>query len=123
MLIRICGKDYEGRVFYNANVQGDVSAIFYGELDKEDVEEILDADSIGVLDNNGVLVGDYALIKWRRIELVDGGVQILWQTYVVGEVNTLKERIAALESDNSSLRQENEDLTDALLELAEIVGN
>ena len=110
-------------MFYNANVQGDVSAIFYGELDKEDVEEILDADSIGVLDNNGVLVGDYALIKWRRIELVDGGVQILWQTYVVGEVNTLKERIAALESDNSSLRQENEDLTDALLELAEIVGN
>lgn len=50
----------------------------------------------------------YALYGWQGFEKIWGGTRIRWQTYRTTDIEQIK--------------QDNEDLTQALLELAQIVG-
>ena len=54
------------------------------------------------------LIGTYSLVDWMAVERRPNGLIIRWQTYRTTDIDQLK--------------QDNEDLTAALLELAEIVG-
>lgn len=53
-------------------------------------------------------VASFALVGWKAIENTSAGQRITWQTYKLADI--------------ADLKQDNEDLTQALLELAEIVG-
>lgn len=107
-MIKINGKTYEGQVIYNANFRGDVSATFKGGLSDEEITDALNAKEIAVVDNAGNTLAIYSLIKWRGMEQSGHDLIIFWQTYVLNEVEGIK--------------TDTEDLTAALLELAEIVG-
>ena len=108
-MIRINGKNYQGIVIYNANYKGDVAATFYGGIPDEDIQGAIAAKEIAsVSDDTGETLGIFALLGWRMMEKVENGLKITWQTYILNETETLK--------------QDNEDLTQALLELADIVG-
>ena len=60
-------------------------------------------------------IATYALCGWKSMERVYGGTRIRWQTYRTTDIEPLKEQLKLAQQDN-------EDLTQALLELAEIVG-
>lgn len=106
-MIRINGKLYEGSAIYHANSRGDVAATFTGGLSDEQILSVLNATEIAVVSPQETLAV-YALIKWRGMEKRGDDLVITWQTYVIDEVE--------------SIRQDNEDLTQAILELAAIVG-
>lgn len=108
-MIRINGNTYEGQVVYNANYRGDVSATFIGGLEDSEIFPILSATEISVIkDDTQETLAVYSLVKWRAMEKVENNLVITWQTYVINELDSIK--------------QDNEDLTQAVLELAEIVG-
>lgn len=60
------------------------------------------------LDGKESVLSLYNLIEWKSIENVGSGILFKWQTYRTTDIEQIK--------------QDNEDLTQALLELAEIVG-
>ena len=68
-------------------------------------EAIKNADTLERMDMNyGEVVGvsaSYHLIEWKKVEKVRGGTKFVWQTYSVSDM---------------------EDLTQAVLELAAIIG-
>ena len=76
------------------------------------MEAIKNAETLERLNMNygeeiGVLA-TYHLIEWKKVEKVRYGIKFAWQTYSA--------------TDMEQLKQDNEDLTAALLELAAIVG-
>ena len=76
------------------------------------IESLKDAKTLERLEMEygkeiGVMV-TYNLIEWRKVEKVRQGMRFAWQTY--------------RSTDIEQIRQDNEDLTQALLELAEIIG-
>ena len=81
-------------------------------MSDENINLIKNADSVEELDVNFGEVkgtrGVYVLLGWRSVERLGKDIRFRWQTYRT--------------TDLDALRQENEDLTQALLELAEIVG-
>lgn len=82
------------------------------DLTNEQIEALKNAKIIERLDMNygqevGVL-GTYNLVDWQKIEKTINGMRFTWQTYSITDIN--------------QLRQDNEDLTQAVLELAEIIG-
>ena len=108
-MIKINGKEYSGTVLFNSNVHGDVSATFVGGLEPDEINDVLSATELfEIADDTKETLSVYSLIKWRSMERIGNNLKILWQTYVLNEVE--------------SIRQDNEDLTQALLELAQIVG-
>lgn len=108
-MIKINGKTYRGNIVYCANSRGDLSATFTGGLIDEDITSVLNATEITEIANDtGETLGVYSLVKWRGMEKSGMDLVVLWQTYVLDDINQVK--------------QDNEDLTQALLELAEIVG-
>ena len=107
--IKINGKEYSGTVLFNSNVHGDVSATFVGGLEPDEINDVLSATELfEIADDTKETLSVYSLIKWRSMERIGNNLKILWQTYVLNEVE--------------SIRQDNEDLTQAVLELAQIVG-
>lgn len=81
-------------------------------LSDEDIITIKNASMIEQLETNFDVVGDvvatYSLVRWQCVEKRPNGIRFVWQTY--------------LTTDLEQLRQDNEDLTQAVLELAQIVG-
>ena len=108
-MILINGKKYKGNVIYCANTRGDVSATFTGGLSDEDISNVLNAKEIAELANDtGETLSIYSLVKWRGMEKSGNNLVVLWQTYIHDDIEQIK--------------QDNEDLTQAVLELAQIVG-
>ena len=94
------------------------------------IDEIKNADLLEVLDGAGQVTARYQLTGWRSIARVFTGIQLMWNTISTDEVDELKKDVQALQAENERLEQDNaqkardiEDLTQAVLELAEIIGD
>lgn len=114
-MVRVGGKTFDAFVNYSAGEYGgDIELTIPGTLKLTDEEllAIRDAKTLEELDTNfGVINGVrgvYALIGWRAVENTPSGIRIRWQTYRTTDIE--------------QIRQENEDLTQALLDLAERIG-
>ena len=108
-MIVINGRRYQGNIVYCANTRGDLSATFTGGLTDAEITVVLNAKEIAEVDNGtGETLSVYSLIKWRGMEKRGEDLAVLWQTYIHDDVESLK--------------TDNEDLTQAVLELAAIVG-
>ncbi len=81
-------------------------------LSQEQMQSVMTADTLeDIAENNGEagdVIGVYHLLIWRSVTRIMGGYRFRWQTY--------------RSTDISQIKADNEDLTQALLELAEIVG-
>ena len=111
-MVRIAEREYRTNAIYQANV-GDatVSLEIYDAVSDEDMVALKNATLLEAFTDIGgaeTLVGSYALVAWKSFEKTMRGYRFVWQTYQATEID--------------ALRQENEDLTAALLELAAIVG-
>ena len=108
-MLRINDKIYNGNAYYKIDASGEIVADISDELSDEQISEIKNATLLQKLDDRDQSVdGEYRLIGWRFIENTNNGIRVSWQTYVVTDVE--------------QLRQDNEDLTSAILELAAIIG-
>ena len=113
-MIEIAGFRFDTFVSYSPSDTGVdiVIAIDESALDDEKIRAILDAKTIkeiaADLDGNESVITIYNLVAWRSIERSGRNLVFRWQTYSTTELE--------------QLRQDNEDLTEALLELAAIVG-
>lgn len=112
-MFRINGTVFNGYLNYTAGQSGaDIEAKIEGGVDEDTLIMLKNATLLEDLiveygEVKGVR-GTYQLFGWRKIENVRDGLTISWQTYRTTDIEKLK--------------QDNEDLTQALLELAEIVG-
>lgn len=108
-MIVINGKFYQGSVVYCANTRGDLSATFTGGLSDAEITAVLNATEIReVNDFTQETIAIYALVHWRGMEKRGNDLTILWQTFIHDDVEALK--------------TDSEDLTQAVLELAAIIG-
>lgn len=114
-MIRIAGKTFDCPINYFAGEQNaDIEITLPTDVKLTD-DEILSLKNATLLEElevnygevKGVL-GSYNLVGWKAVENTWNGIRFRWQTYRTTDLEALK--------------QENEDLTQALLELAEIVG-
>ena len=114
-MVRIAGRTYDCPINYNAGPESaDIEIVVpkSASLSDEDVAAIKNATEMEEVDYNfgsevGV-IGTYALVGWKLVENLYNGTRFRWQTYRTTDIEKIK--------------QDNEDLTQALLELAEIVG-
>lgn len=114
-MIRIAGYTIDSNVNYRAGESGadiEIMVPFNTALTDEDITALKNATLIEELRNSYGTVGDviseYVLVGWKAIERTPKGIFFRWQTYRT--------------TDLDALRQENEELTEAILELAQIVG-
>lgn len=110
-MVRIADMRFDADVEYNGETVA-VTIPKEKHLTDEQIAAIKNATTLERLDMNygeeiGV-IATYNLIGWKKVEVVRFGTRFVWQTYSL--------------TDMEKLRQENEDLTAALLELAAIVG-
>ncbi len=112
-MVRIAGLEIEASVVYNAGPSNaDIEIKITGGVDDETLNLLKNATELEDLEVDygeikGVR-GTYQLFGWRKIENVRDGLRISWQTYRTTDIEQIK--------------QDNEDLTQAVLELAQIVG-
>lgn len=112
-MFRINDVVFNGYLNYTAGASGaDIEAKIEGGVDEETLIALKNATLLEDLEVDygeikGVR-GTYQLFGWRKIENVRDGVRISWQTYRTTDIEQIK--------------QDNEDLTQAVLELAQIVG-
>lgn len=114
-MFRVSEKLYDGAVNLHAGETGsDIEVIIPVDVPVSD-DDLMDLKGATVLEDLIVEYGEvkgvrgtYSLCGWQSIENTRLGLRIRWQTYRSTDIN--------------QLRQENEDLTAALLELAAIVG-
>lgn len=126
-MVRICDHDYYGNLMFRTSYDRRcVSFVFPVDISNELIEEFKYADEIHVLDNKKEIVATHRLTEWLTVEKVrDGnheGLAIRWLTVTLDEMDKLKKQITELETENKALTEENATLTDAILELAGIVG-
>lgn len=126
----IHGHTFSGSVNTRAgNDARAIAVLIPYDTDDAVINDIKDATLLEVLDGGNV-VAQYRLTGWRRIAKVFGGIQIMWNTISTDEVDELKAQVAALQAENEQLERDNlqkaqdlEDLTQAVLELAELLGD
>lgn len=112
-MFRIEGIVFDGYLNYTAGASGaDIEAKIEGGVDETVLNKLKNATILEDLDVEygevkGVR-GVYQLFGWRKVENVRGGLTVSWQTYRTTDIEKIK--------------QDNEDLTKALLELAQIIG-
>lgn len=127
-MVRIAGYLFEGRPVFNAgyNRRG-IGFVVPLDTSNAIIEDLKNATSLEVLDRNNIITATYRLCEWNSIERIftngHSGIAITWVTVTLDETDQLKQEIAELRETNESLLSENSLLTDALLELADIVGN
>ena len=124
-MFRVANKVYTGDInrFDGDDARG-LSARFAANTSDEDILALKNAELLEELDSDGVtVIASYHLTGWRRVEVILGGIKILWDTISNQEVDELKAQMQDIQDENERLRQDNEDLTAALIELAEIIGN
>lgn len=114
-MVRIAGKTFDCPINYSAGPQNaDIEIIIpsSAKLSDDDIVAIKNADKLEELDyaygKIGGVIGVYSLLGWQAVEMLYNGIRFRWQTYRTTDINQIK--------------QDNEDLTQALLELAQIVG-
>lgn len=120
-MVRIAGMVFDAAVDYfmgeNADIQLEIPYNY--SLSEAQMKSIRDADVLEELEYSygqaGEVIGSYSLVGWKKIERTMRGHRFAWQTYRITEVEDLKRKLA-------QAQQENEDLTEAVLELASIVG-
>lgn len=115
MTVRIANRILECEANYHAGEQNaDVEITISPQvtLTDEDIFAIKDAKVLEEITYDGynkpVVCGIYNLVGWKYIKTTRFGVCFGWQTYRTTDLDVLKE--------------ENETLTEAILELAQIVG-
>lgn len=110
-MVRIAGKTIDTFATYS---NADIEIIVPNGADMSDTEvlEIRDADLIEEISVNfgkvGGVVASYVLLGWKSVERLGRDMRFRWQTY--------------RSTDLDQLKQDNEDLTQAVLELAAIIG-
>ena len=122
-MIRIAGFDIDSGINYNPDGQyAEIELVIpaSANLADEDIMKIRDATLLEEVfieyGETETYVGSYALFGWRRMQREwDGSMNIAWQTGRMTEIDSLRDELA-------KAKQENKELTDALLELANIVG-
>lgn len=123
-MIRVANKTYNGAVSLRAGEAGSEIEVLFEDGDLLTDEDLIAMKNATLLEdlveNYGEVSGirgSYALYGWRSIRyVVPGKVKVSWQTYQTTDIDELKEQLRAAQ-------EENEVLEDALLELAEIIGN
>ena len=127
----IKGHEFGGNVNTRAgNDARAIAAVVPESTSEAVIDEIKNADLLEVLDGSGQVTARYQLTGWRSIARVFTGIQLMWNTISTDEVDELKKDVQALQAENERLEQDNaqkardiEDLTQAVLELAEIIGD
>lgn len=130
-MVRISGKTFEGVVSLKTGEAGAEIEVLFEQADAITDEDLIAMKNATLLEdlvvNYGEVTGvrgSYALYGWRSIRTTTSGkLQISWQTYQTTDVSEMQSRIAELEEQLAAAIEENEVLEDALLELAEIIGN
>lgn len=114
-MVRIAGETIDASVLYREGEHGsyiEMTVPHSRPLTDEEVVMLRDATMIEELSVNYGEVGEpsaaYSLAGWLGIEKAWDGIHFKWQTYRTTDIE--------------QLRQDNEDLTAALLELAAIIG-
>jgi hypothetical protein len=112
-MFKIDGTTFDGYLNYRAGSScADIEAKIIGGVDDETLGRLKDATLLeDLLVEYGEVKkvrGTYQLFGWRRIENAEDGLIISWQTYRTTDIEQMK--------------RDNEDLTQAILELAAIVG-
>lgn len=111
-MIRIADHEFETNATYEVNTaDATVSVKLVGSYTDDDLNELKNAKLLEAITSVGgedMVVGSYVLVAWKSVEKTHDGYRLVWQTYQTTELDKLK--------------QENEDLTQAVLELAAIVG-
>ena len=127
MTTKICNYVFDGRPSFNIGYNRRcVDFVVPSDTTNEVIEELKEADSLELINSKGVTEGTYRLTDWVGVERVfsngHSGIAIRWNTVTLDEVDELKDQISSLQAENERLLEENSTLTDALLELAELVG-
>ena len=111
-MVRIAGFEFETNVDYQPHVEdATVEMRVTGSFTDEDLNSLKNAsllEAVTSVNKQETVVGSYRLVAWKSVEKTHDGYRFVWQTYRMTDLEALK--------------QKNEDLTQALLELAEIVG-
>lgn len=126
-MIRILGHEYYGNPSFNVGYDRRcIAFVFPVDISSELIEQFKDADVLHVLGKKKEIVSTYRLTGWQSVEKVSSrdheGIAIKWFTITLDEYDRLTKQIQDLEAENRSLTEENATLTDAILELAAIVG-
>ena len=123
-MFRIAGHTFKGQVNLRAgNDARAISVVIPADTEMTTVAELQEARTIEVMDGQEEVVGTYRLINWKRVEHLSNGIQLMWSTISTDEIDALNARIEVLEKENTELRAENEDLSEAVVELAALVAN
>ena len=112
-MIRVNDKLYNGSVGYlSGEENADLVVDIFSELTDEDICAIKNASEIEELSEVygalGEVYATYSIIGWRSVTKMRNEVRFYLQTYRTTDI--------------TQLRQDNEDLTAAILELAAIIG-
>ena len=119
-MVRIANRLLDCIVNYSAGEDGaDIEIRVKEELTDEDILAIRDAEFLEEMEVNygevKDVIGKYVLVGWKSIIKGWDGLRFCWQTYRTTDLDEMKKQL-------EKATQDNEDLTQALLELAEIVG-
>ena len=114
-MVRISGIELDTFVTYRSGEYGAELEVLVPSnisLTDEDIIKLKNAELIEEFEDNfgkiGDVIAEYSAVGWISVEKTPKGIFFRWQTYRTTDLEALK--------------QDNEDLTQALLELAEIVG-
>ena len=94
-----------------------------------DTAPLQNADRIDVCGVDERVTSTYKIVGWKSIEHLWDGIRITWQTYAPDEINSMKDKLdemeQALAAASSVIKQYEakvQTLTNALLDLASVVG-
>lgn len=90
------------------------------------IDEIKNAEELEILDKNGNVIATHRLLGWRKVEQNSSNgksaIIVTWATVSITQFDKMTEKIEALEKENKSLKEENDDLIYSIFEIARIVG-
>jgi len=111
-MVRVGGIEFSDNFTYQVGIADATVVLDCGfQLTDEQILALKSADLLEAFDYNygeEHAVATFALCGWKSIENTGRGQKITWQTYRLADI--------------AELRQDNEDLTQAVLELAAIIG-
>ena len=125
---KIANHIFDGKPsFMPLNYERGIGVVIPSDTPVDVISELQNATLLEILDQKTEeVVGSYKLIEWRSYEKVyynnHHGIALEWTTINNDDILKLQKRVDELETANAFLSDENQTLTDALLELAEIIG-
>lgn len=124
---RIAGYIFEGSPIFNTGYDGrNISFAIPVDTEGSVIEELKNASQLETLNDVDEITGTYPLFEWTGIVKVSSkghtAFIISWTTTTVNEMDSLKQMVNDLEDKNKELMEENTMLTEAILELADIIG-